>query len=453
MNSKKKEISITEGSVIAALLKFAGPILIALVLQAAYGAVDLLIVGKFDDKTGLSAVGTGSSFMHMVTVVVAALSMGATVIIGRYVGEKNPHEAGETVGTSIKLFSGVALALTVLIEIFADKVAVLLSVPDESVDKMISYVRICAAGMIFIVAYNIISGILRGIGNANLPLIFVAIACVSNIILDLVFVGAFKMGASGAALATVMAQAISVIASIFALKKCKLPIVFSKKNIHINKTILNKIINVGIPIAAQELLVQISFLVINRIINEMGVEQSAGYGVAQKIVSFIMLIPSAIMQSLSAFVSQNVGAEKPERAKKAYYCSMIIGCSIGVVICLIGIFGGEFLASGFSNEADVQYQASLYLKGFAWDCILTCILFSGIGYFNGYGRSIPVMIQGITSAFCIRIPVSILMSKLPDTSLMLVGLATPITTVYGIIFFAICFKKYTNKETHFLETI
>lgn len=192
-------------------------------------------------------------------------------------------------------------------------------------------------------------------------------------------------------------------------------------------------------------MVQISFLVINSIINNMGLMQSAGYGVAQKLISFIMLIPSSVMQSVSAFVAQNIGAGQEERAKKGFLTAMATGCVVGVAIFFAGFFGGALMSSLFSNDAEVIAQSADYLRGFSIECILTCVLFSSIGYFNGCGKSIPVMVQGITSAFCIRIPVSVFMSKLPDTSLMLVGLATPITTIYGIIFFIICFMRL-NKE-------
>jgi Na+-driven multidrug efflux pump len=206
------------------------------------------------------------------------------------------------------------------------------------------------------------------------------------------------------------------------------------------------VLKIGVPIAIQETMVQISFLVINTIVNKMGLMPSAGYGIAQKIVSFIMLVPSSIMQSVSAFVAQNIGAHKKDRAKKGFKTAVVMGCSIGVVIFFVGFFGGGVLSSVFTNDAEVIAQSADYLKGFSAECILTCILFSSIGYFNGCGKSIPVMIQGVTSAFCIRIPVSIFMSQLPNTSLMLVGFATPITTVYGIIFFTICFAALRRKE-------
>ena len=226
-----------------------------------------------------------------------------------------------------------------------------------------------------------------------------------------------------------------------------MPISFHWSQCRLIPNELKKILNVGVPIAVQETMVQISFLVINSIINNMGLMPSAGYGVAQKIVSFIMLVPSSVMQSVSAFTAQNIGAGQKDRARRGFFVAAVTGCLVGILIFMAGFFGGGVMSSFFTNDAEVIAQSASYLKGFSGDCILTCILFGSIGFFNGNGRSMPVMIQGISSAFCIRIPVSILMSRLPDTSLMMVGLAAPIATIYGIIFFMICFARLRREES------
>lgn len=441
----KKEISFVEGSIFGSLIRFAVPVLGALILQAAYGAVDLVIVGRFGDASSISAAGTGSTFMQMVTFVITSLAMGSTVTIGQHIGEKNPKKAGNAVGTTIVLFAVLGIILTVLLEIFAGNIVLILQVPEASVEKAITYIRICSGGILIIIAYNVISGVLRGVGNANLPFIFVGIACVVNIIGDLILVGAFHMDVAGAAIATVFAQLVSVIASLVVLKKQSLPISFSMPQCKVFGSELRMILNVGVPIAIQEAMVQVSFLVINSIVNNMGLMPSAGYGVAQKLVSFVMLIPSTTMQSVSAFVAQNIGAGNKERAGKGYITAMITGCSVGILIFFVGFFGGALISSLFTSDAEVIAQSAAYMKGFSWDCILTCILFSTTGYLNGCGKSIPVMIQGISAAFCVRIPVSIFMSALPETSLALVGLAAPITTVYGIILYSICFAWMRKK--------
>lgn len=447
--NNQKELSFTEGAVASSLVRFALPVLGALILQSAYGAVDLLVVGMFGDAASISAVGTGSVFMQMVTFIITSLAMGSTVIIAQHIGEKKPQKAGDAVGTTIILFAILGVILTILLEIFAKNIVHILQVPAESIEKTILYIQICSGGILVIIAYNVISSILRGVGNANLPFVFVGIACIANILGDLLFVGALKMDVAGAALATVGAQLVSVIVSLFILRKKDLGISLTKKQLRLNSSELKKILYVGVPIALQETTVQLSFLVINSIINGMGLMPSAGYGVAQKVVSFIMLIPSSIMQSVSAFVAQNVGAGKPKRALQGFFTAMIGGSALGLIMFLLGFFKGDLLSSVFTKDMAVIQQSAAYLKGFCGDCVLTCALFSSIGYFNGNGKATPVMLQGIISALFIRIPVSIFMSKLPNTSLTYVGLAAPISTIFGIIFFAVCFimlKRQKSKE-------
>ncbi len=419
----KKEISFVEGSIFKSLIRFAVPVLGALILQAAYGAVDLLVVGQFGDATSISAVGTGSSFMQMVTFVITSLAMGSTVVIGQHIGERKPEKAGDAVGTTILLFAIIGVVITVLLELLAGNIVSMLQVPAESVDKAILYIRICSAGVLVIIAYNVISSILRGIGNANLPFLFVGIACVVNIVGDLLLVGAFKLDVAGAALATIFAQLVSVVISLAVLRRQKLPISFSFSQCKIYGDELKRILNVGVPIALQETMVQISFLVVNSIVNHMGLMESAGYGVAQ-----------------------NIGAGKKERAFRGLLTAMGTGMGVGTLLFLTGFFGGGILSAAFTSDPEVIVQSADYLRGLSADCILTCVLFSSIGYFNGRGKSIPVMIQGISSAFCIRIPLSIYFSRLPSASLTLIGLATPITTVYGILFFIICFALLKKKE-------
>ena len=423
----KKEVSFVEGPIFQSLIRFALPVLGALILQAAYGAVDLLVVGWFGDASSISAVGTGSSFMQMVTFIITSLAMGSTVMIGQHIGEGKPDKAGKTVGTSIVLFAIIGVVMTVILELFAGPIANILQVPAESFDKTVLYLRICSGGILIIIAYNVISSVLRGIGNANLPLLFVGIACAANIAGDLFFVGVLKLDVAGAALATVLAQLISVIASMGVLKKGNLPIEFKKEDCRIDHDELKKVLNVGVPIALQETTVQISFLVINSIINGMG------------------LMPSSVMQSVSAFVAQNTGAGKKDRAWKGFLTAIATGCSLGVVIFCIGFFGGSVISRIFTSDPAVIEQSAAYLRGFAPECILTCVLFSSIGYFNGRGISIPVMIQGITSACLIRIPLALFFSHLPNTNLTFVGMSTPITTVYGICFFMICFARLKKK--------
>jgi len=220
----------------------------------------------------------------------------------------------------------------------------------------------------------------------------------------------------------------------------------SKKNIKLNINIVSKIFKIGFPIALQESLVSISFLVIAAIVNGLGVIASAGVGVAEKICGFIMLVPSSFSQSLSAFVAQNIGAGKPKRARQSMLCGMMASLVAGVFMGYFAFFHGDFLAGIFSKETQVVLAAADYLKAYAIDTCLVAFLFCFIGYFNGCGKTTMVMLQGIIGAFGVRIPVSYIMSRLPNVSLFKIGLATPASTIVQIIFCSICLWFVIREE-------
>lgn len=441
MNEKQ---DFTQGSIFTKMVKFMFPILGALILQAMYSAVDLLIVGKFGTTAGISGVSTGSSIMNLVTFTLCALTTGVTVQIGRYIGEKKEDRLGKLIGGSICFFTVLGIVITFVLILFARPIAVLMQAPEEAVELTALYIRICGVGFIFIVFYNFISSIFRGLGDSKSPLIFVAIACVANIIGDLVLVAGFHMNVAGAAIATIFAQAVSVILSLLIIKKKKLPFVMTRKDIAFSGEV-SGFIRVGAPLALQELLTNLTFLALCAFINRLGLESSSGYGVAQRIQSFVMLIPSSIMQSMASFVSQNVGAGKEDRAKAAMKCGMAMGTLIGLVIAFMAFRHGDLLAAMFSNDELVIAKAFEYLKGFAPEAFLTSISFSFMGYFNGHSRSMFVMAQGLAQSFLVRLPMSYIMSIRPDASLTGIGLAAPTATVFGIILCTIYYIRL-NKE-------
>lgn len=451
-----KVSNFTEGKIFSPLLKFAIPILMALFLQTMYGAVDLLIVGQFGHAADVSAVSTGSQVMMTITVMITGLTMGLTILIGQKLGEGKSKEAGDVVGSGICIFAVMAAIITALVVSFASPISSFMHAPKEAFDGTVSYIRVCATGAVFIVSYNIIGGVFRGLGDSKTPLITVAIACVTNIVGDLIFVGLFKMASTGAAIATIMAQGISVILSLIIIKKRGLPFEFSRGSIKFHRNLTSKIIKYGAPIALQDGLVHLSFLVIMIIGNSMGVIPSAGIGVAEKLVGFIMLIPSSFSQATSAFVAQNYGAKKYDRAKKVLLYAISASLCCGVIMFYITFFHGNLLAGIFSKDEAVILAAWEYMKAYGIDCLFTAIMFSMVGFFNGCGKTTFVMIQGIIGAFAVRIPVSFVMSKIVPVSLFRVGLATPMSTfvqiILCVIYFVILSKTLFKKEEATLET-
>ena len=430
----------TEGSIFNKMLHFMLPILGALILQAMYGAVDMMIVGKFGTTAGISGVSTGSSIMNLFTFVLCALATGVTILIGRYLGERKNEKIGVALGSAMAFFTVLAVVLTFVLLSFAEPIARLMQAPEEALRTTVQYIRICGGGFIFIVYYNLLSSIFRGLGNSKLPLLFVAIACVVNIIGDLLFVAVLQMNVVGAALATVLAQAVSVGLSLMIIRKQELPFTFQVKDIRFGKDIKN-FLSVGTPLALQEMLTNLTFLALCAFINRLGLEASSGYGVAQKIQSFIMLIPAALMQCMASFVAQNVGAGKEDRAKKGMIYGMTFGAVVGVFVGLFVFFKGDVLAQIFSSDPAVIARSFEFLKGFAPEAVVTCILFSFMGYFNGHSKSVFVMLQGLAQSFLVRLPVSYIMSIQPNASLMNIGLAAPAATIFGIALCMIYYKK------------
>lgn len=449
----KETLKFTEGKIFSPLIRFALPVLFALFLQTMYGAIDLLVVGQFGgNRAGeyVSAVSTGSQVMQALTVVITGLAMGLTVYVGKEIGAGMKEKAGKIIGSGIWLFGFIALVITVVMVCCAPQLARLMHAPVEALEQTIFYIIICSIGAIFIVAYNLVGSIFRGIGDSKIPLITVAIACVLNIAGDVILVAVFHMGASGAAIATVTAQAVSVLISLFIIRKRELPFALSIKDIRPKGIYIKHILKLGTPIAFQDLLVNISFLVIIAIVNSLGLTASAGVGVAEKMCGFLMLVPSAFMQSMSAFVAQNIGAGKTERAKKALFCGIATSVVVSIVMAYFTFFHGDLLAGIFAKDTQVIMAAADYLKAYALDCLLTSFLFCFIGYFNGCTQTTFVMLQGIIGAFGVRLPMSWFMSKQAGVTLFHIGLATPASSLVQIVlcvgyFILLMYKQKVEK--------
>ncbi len=434
--------NFTSGGVLSSLIKFAIPVLAAMFLQSLYGAVDLLVVGQFAETIDVSGVATGSLLMQTVTMIITGLSMGVTIYVGQKIGEKKEKEAGKAIGSGIMLFLLMGVVLSILLVIFTKQLASLLHAPSEAYVQTCEYIMVCGCGTIFIGLYNLLGAVFRGIGDSKTPLFTVFFACIINIVGDLLFVAVLGLGAMGAALATVLAQAVSVMVSLFIIVKKPLPFTFKREYIRFDISLILCELRLGTPIALQEFLVGVSFMVIQTVVNSIDVTASAGVGVAEKVCAFIMLVPSAFSQAMSAFVAQNIGAGYKDRALKALKCGIITSLGVAVFIGSFTFFKGNMLANIFTKDVEVIEQAFHYLRAYAIDTFFTAILFCYIGYYNGCGKTFFVMIQGIVGAFCVRVPMVFLMSNLSDATLFHIGLATPASSIVQIVL-CVIFMLYT----------
>ena len=422
----------TKGSILHKLLLFMLPVLGALALQAAYGAVDLLVVGRFGSTSGLSAVSTGSQVLNLVTFVVTQLAMGVTVLIARYLGEQRPKQIPTVIGGASIVFLILSVLLFILMVFGARPISVLMQAPAEALDLTESYVKICGSGIFFIVAYNMLSALFRGLGDSRSPLLFVLVACIVNVFGDLLLVAGLHMDAAGAALATVAAQAVSVVCAVVMLLKKQLPFRLSLRDFRLNAQ-CKRFLLIGLPLALQEFLTQMSFLALCAFVNRLGLEASSGYGVACKLVNFIMLIPSSLMQSMASFVSQNIGAGNMKRAKRSMYTGIAVGLVIGCIVYTLVVLKGDLLCSIFTTEPAVIEKGFAYLKGFAPEAIVTAVLFSMVGFYNGSEHTVWVMFQGLVQTLLVRLPLAYVMSSVPNASLTKIGMAAPCSTTVGIV--------------------
>lgn len=435
-----RTIDFTKGKIMKSLILFAGPVLFAMFLQALYSAADLLIVGKFATKADVSGGAIGSQLMTTLTNMIVSFATGATIYLGQKIGEKKAHEGGMIIGNAILFFGLMGLLMSLSLPLLSGPLAHLLKAPAQSFTQTRHYIMICGGGAIMIVAYNVLGAIFRGIGDSTTPLITVAIAALINVFGDLLLVDYFHMGAAGAAIATVSSQTISVIISLVMIKGRTLPFTMSKQDIRFKSNVTKQIIIFGLPIALQDFLVSLSFLVLLAIVNTLGVTASAGVGVAEKVCAFLMLVPSAFMQSMSSFVAQNKGAGKVDRAIKGVKIAIGFSSLIGLVMFVFAFFHGDMLGSIFSSDQSVIAACAQYLKAYGIDCLLTCFLFCLVGFFNGMGHTTFVMIQGLMSAFLIRIPVAYIMSMMTG-KLFFIGLAIPASTIVQIIICLLYLRK------------
>lgn len=438
----------TQGKIVPALVRFVFPIMFAMLIQSLYGAVDLMIVGRFSDAANVSAVSVGSQLMQSLTMFFTELAVGTTVLLGQYIGQQRQDKCGAVVGATTFFFAGMGLVLAVAMQWLSAPAARLLNAPAEAFSQTVAYTRICCAGAVFIVAYNILGSVFRGIGDAKMPLITVAIAAAFNVFGDLLFVAGLHMGAAGAAVATVMAQALSVALSFLIIRRRGMPFPFSRRDVGFHKKVIVRILRLGAPIALQDLLVSVSFLIIMAIVNRLGVIASAGIGVAEKLCGFIMLLPSAFSQAMSSFVAQNYGAGRMIRAERALRWGIGLSFACSLALGYLAFFHGVGLSTIFAKDMAVCRASAEYLKAYGIDCLLTSFLFCFIGFFDGCSRTTFVMVQGIAGAFGVRVPLSILFSHIRPVSVFRIGLATPSSSFVQIIlcffYFFHCRREYVG---------
>lgn len=443
--------NLTTGSVFKTVLSFSLPYLLSYFLQTLYGMADLFIIGQFNGVDSTTAVSIGSQVMHMLTVMIVGLAMGGTVLIGQAVGAEKQKQASDAIGNTVTLFMALSIVLTAGLLFTANSIVNIMSTPNEAVSETIAYLTICFIGIPFITAYNIISSVFRGMGDTKSPMYFIAVACIANIALDYLFIGVFCLGAAGAALGTTLSQTISVIFSFVVILKQKTGITLSKKNFKPHKDTMTGLLKIGIPIAFQDGFIQIAFIVITVFANRRGINDAAAVGIVEKVIGILFLIPSSMLQTVSALSAQNIGAGKHDRARLTLRYAVIMSAAWGIGATIVMQLNAEPFIRLFADNAEVVRLGSQYMRGYVWDCILAGIHFSFSGYFCAYGFSVISFLHNSISIICVRIPLSYFAARYFAETLFPMGLASPAGSAVSVIICVSVFvwlekKQKNNRE-------
>lgn len=445
------EKNLTTGSVFKNIVVFSLPYFLSYLLQTLYGMADLYIIGQFEDVASTTAVSIGSQVMHMLTVMIVGLAMGATVSIGQAIGGGDKKKAAYGIGNTVTLFMAVSIVLTVILVVLVRPITAVMSTPADAVPGTVNYLTICFIGIPFITAYNVISAIFRGMGDSKSPMYFIAVACAANIGLDYLFMGVCHIGPAGAALGTTLSQAISVIVSLAVILKRKMGVSVSKADFKPQRPVMGKILKIGVPVAFQDGLIQIAFIVITIIANHRGLNDSAAVGIVEKVMSFLFLIPSSMLSTVSALGAQNIGANKPKRAVATLRYAAMLAVGFGIVVAVTMQFIAEPVVSLFTDTstaegAEVAQLGGQYLRGYVWDCIFAGVHFCFSGYFCAVGKSGISFIHNLSAILLMRIPGVYLTSKMFPTTLFPMGLATASGSLISVIICIIAFALLTRKR-------
>jgi putative MATE family efflux protein len=438
MNHNGKDL--TQGSIYKNLLYFATPFLLANFVQALYGTVDMAVVGWFTDASGITAVSIGSQIMTIVNSLVTGVTMGGTILIAQFLGAQQQGHVKDTIGTMLTMFLIIGTVLSIVMFLLCPWLLILLQTPEKAFVQALHYTQIAACGILFTLLYNGISAVLRGMGDSVRPLIFITVACITNILLDLILVGALKQGAAGAALATILSQGISMILAILYLKRKDFVFDFKLRSFRIHKRKALQIIRLGLPISLQETMVNVSFLIIAATVNTLGISAAAAVGIAGKFDGFAMLPASALSGAIASMVGQNIGSKRPDRAIK----TLKIGIAFSFVCALFFFFWVQLAPASilqlFKAEDDVMIAGAEYMRAFGFDFLMVSFVFCMNGFFNGCGSTMFSMINGLLSTFLVRIPLVFLLGNLLTSSLFGIGLAAPLASLLSIIV-GLCYLK------------
>lgn len=437
--------NLAQGGILGNIATFSLPYMLAYFLQILYGLADLFVIGQYCGVESTTAVSIGAQVMHMLTVVIIGLAMGTTVHIARTVGANDAKKTSQVIGSSVTIFLLLSVVLTALLLFLTDKIVDLLDTPATAVNGTVSYLTICFAGIPFIVAYNVIASVYRGLGDSRSPMYFVMVACVVNIALDYLFIGYMGLGARGAALGTTLSQMASVIFALFAIKRGNSLLHIRRQDLRLQRRISLGILKIGLPVALQDGFIQVAFIAITIIANGRGLNDAAAVGIVEKFIGLLFIVPSAMLATVSTMSAQNIGAGKADRARSTLKYCTFVSTGFGLAAAIVLQFIPQLAIRIFTDDAQVIVLGGEYLQGYSWDCALAGIHFCFSGFFTACGLSVISFCHNFLSIVCARVPLSYVASQMFPTTLLPMGLATSAGSLLSVV---ICIAVYMWMMRH-----
>ncbi|MDR1821987.1 MAG: MATE family efflux transporter [Oscillospiraceae bacterium] len=454
VKKKSHGLDLTQGRVPTLLLRFAWPFLVSGLFSALYGVADTFFIGKYGSEAAISGVGTATQVLNFVYTATIGIGTGGTVLIGRKIGERDDKGAAKAVGSFMAIGVILMVVLTAFIFLMRDPLISVMKAPEDSVAHAVTYVNITVIGVPFLIGFNFISAIQRGMGNSTKPSVVGAVGCVTNIILDYVFAGVLGMGARGVAVATVIAQGVTFVVIGGMLLKSKFPFLFTKKDFRLHGPSVSAVFRVGIPLWAQEIVVHVSFMIIQGVVNNMGTDASASVTLISKVFNIGGMFPLAIGNAIAAMSAQNLGAGRRDRALSALKWGILYSLIIEVVFCAWCQIAPEAITAQLApGKEGVILGAAAYLRAFSIDLVLVGLVFPINSFLSGLGKAFITMAHSLAATFAVRVPLSLLFSRISgdlNRKLYFVGLAAPIASILSLVicitYITIYFRRLAVSE-------
>ncbi|MCM1184144.1 MAG: MATE family efflux transporter [Roseburia sp.] len=408
MKEKSLSKDFTQGSIAGQLLWFAIPFMASNAFQVLYSTIDMIIVGRYVGTAGLSAVSQSSLILNFATMVCLGFSNGGQVMVAQALGAKKRREMNEIIGTLFSLILMIALVLSAVFLIFRAGLLRLMNIPAESYGMTMEYFVICGLGLIFTAGYNMVSAVLRGMGDSKRPFLFIGIASAINLVLDILFTGMMGMGVAGAALATIIGQAVSFLFSLYFLYKNKeaFGFDFRRERFRIKKKYAKMIMELGTPMAIQSGCINLSMLFVNSMVNKVGMVASATFGVGVRIDDIVNKISQGIQYAAMPMISQNIAARRQDRAKKVVWYTWLYAAVLTVVFMLIYIGWGKALFMLFSDDVRVHELSDTFIRAILWMFPAMAVMRGTNAFVQGIGNAKLGMALSLLDGVVLRIGLS-----------------------------------------------